>query len=482
MKVTQEKLPASQVSLTIEVPAELSGKAYEDTIKKYAKNAQVPGFRKGKVPRQVLMRQLGPEALKAASLDEVVELGLKQALKQEEIRPAGQAQVDTSEKDMFAKFNPGEPFTFTVRIDVFPEVELPEYTGLTVQAEEIKPDPERLDKLLKEQQIQAATLIPVEERAAQIGDVAIVDYSGELIPKEGAEEGEDDEIDTTGLSAEDFQLDLEEDQFIPGFIAGIVGMEPDDIKEIEVSFPEDYGMEDLAGRDVKFKITLHEIKERELPELDDEFIQTISSYETLDKLREEMEKQFAEEADNQTAEGKKTQLIKALVDATEIDLPETLIDQEASYLVNQAAMQLQQQGLDVSQFMTEEMVKNMKERSRPEAIFQVKTDLILQAIGEKEELKVDEKELKLKTKELMKQLKGQNPKKSRVESVVYEDLFRNLVIDFLTEKNTFELVPAGTLAPAEEETPAAEDVATETPEVDAAEAVVEVAAETTDGK
>ena len=147
MKVTTEKLPASQVSLTIEVPAELSGKAYEDTVKKYAKTARIPGFRQGKVPRQVLLRQLGPEALKAASLDEVVELGLKQALKQEDIRPAGQAQVATSEADMFSKFVPGEAFTFTVKLDVFPDVELPEYTGLSVKAEEEKPDPERLDKL-----------------------------------------------------------------------------------------------------------------------------------------------------------------------------------------------------------------------------------------------------------------------------------------------------------------------------------------------
>ncbi|MGD1850105.1 MAG: trigger factor [Cyanophyceae cyanobacterium] len=470
MKVTTEKLPASQVSLTIEVTAELSDKAYEDTVKKYAKTARIPGFRKGKVPRQVLLRQLGPEALKAASLDEVVELGLKQALKQEDIRPAGQAQVDTSEADMFTKFVPGETFTFTVKLDVFPEIGLPDYSGLTVKAEEIKPAPERLDTFLKEQQIQAATLIPVEDRAAQLGDVAIVDYQGELIPKEGAEEGADDEIETDGLSAEDFQLDLEEDQFIPGFIAGIVGMEPDDIKEIEVSFPEDYGMEDLAGRGVKFKITLHEIKERELPELTDEFIQTISSYDTLDALREAMEKQFIEEADNKTADNKKRELVKVLVDATEVELPETLIDQESTYLVNQAAMQLQQQVLDVNQFMTKEMVDNMKERSRPDAIFQVKSDLVIQAIGEKEELQVDEKELRVKVKELMQELKGQNPKRSRVESVIYEDMFRNLVVDFLLENNDFEMVPAGTLAPAEE---AESDEA-------ASEATVEVVAETSE--
>ncbi len=339
-----------------------------------------------------------------------------------------------------------------------------------MKGEEIKPDPERLDYILKEQQILAATLIPVEDRAAQLGDVVIVDYQGELISKEGAEEGADDEIETDGLSAEDFQLDLEEDQFIPGFIAGIVGMEPDDIKEIEVSFPEDYGMEDLAGRGVKFKITLHEIKERELPELTDEFIQTISSYDTLDALREAMEKQFIEEADNKTADNKKRELVKVLVDATEVELPETLIDQESTYLVNQAAMQLQQQGLDVNQFMTKEMVDNMKERSRPDAIFQVKSDLVIQAIGEKEELQVDEKELRVKVKELMQELKGQNPKRSRVESVIYEDMFRNLVVDFLLENNDFEMVPAGTLAPAEE---AESDEA-------ASEATVEVVAETTE--
>jgi trigger factor len=460
MKVTQEKLSASQVSLTIEVPADLSAKVYEDTITKYAKSAKFPGFRKGKVPRAMLIQQIGPAALKAASLDELVEAGVKAAIKQEKIEPAGQAQITSSEEELFAKFEPGQTLTFQVKLDVVPEIELPAYTGLTIQAERVDPDPARVDRILEQQQEASADLIPVEGRPAQLGDAVVIDYKGTLTP----EEGKTDPEDLSGLEATDFQVDLDTSKFIPGFVDGIVGMNAGDTKSIVVRFPADYGREDLQDREVTFEITLHDIKERELPELTDEFIKSISKYETLADLRADFESQYQKEADEQTEQNKEAALISALLDNADIDVPEGLIQQEVRAIVNQSMYQLQNQGIDVRKFMNDELMANMQETARPDAIRQVKTDLLLRAVGRKESIEVTEAEVKARAAELKAALSGQKVDRARLESVVYEELYRGKVMTWLTEQNSFELLEPGALTPPAEDVPAAEatvDVAAE---------------------
>lgn len=467
MKVTQEKLSASQVSLTIEVPAELSAKVYEDTLSKYAKAVKLPGFRKGKVPRAVLIQQIGPAALKAASLDELVEAGVKAAIKQEKIEPAGQAQITSSEEELFSKFEPGQTLTFAVKLDVVPDIDLPPYSGLTVQAERVDPDPSRVDRILEQQRESSADLIPVEGRPAQLGDAVVIDYKGTLTP----EEGKTDPEDLSGLEATDFQVDLDQKKFIPGFVDGIVGMNAGESKSITVRFPADYGREDLQDREVTFEITLHDIKERELPELTDEFIKSISKYETLADLRAEFESQYQQEADEQTEQNKEAALIAALIDNVDVDLPESLVQQEVRGIVNQSMYQLQSQGIDVRKFMNDELMANMQQTARPDAVRQVKTDLVLRAVGRKESIEVSDEEVQTRAKELKAALSGQKVDRARLESVVYEDLYRGKVLTWLKENNSFELLEPGSLSQEEE------SEATEAEETPAAEATVDVTAE-----
>ena len=462
MKVTQEKLSASQVSLTIEVPADLSAKVYEDTLSKYAKSATLPGFRKGKVPRAVLIQQIGPAALKAASLDELVEAGVKAAIKQEKIEPAGQAQITSSEEELFAKFEPGKTLTFEVKLDVVPDIDLPAYKGLTITSERVDPDPARVDRILEQQQQASADLIPVEGRPAQLGDAVVIDYKGTLTP----EEGKTDPEDLSGLEATDFQVDLDQSKFIPGFIDGIVGMNAGDTKSITVRFPADYGREDLQDREVTFEITLHDIKERELPELTDEFIKSISKYETLAELRADFESQYQKEAEEQTEQNKEAALISALVDATEVSLPEGLVQQEIRAIVNQSVYQLQNQGIDVRKFMNDELMANMQQTARPDAIRQVKTDLILRAVGRQESIEVGNDEVQARATELRAALSGQKIDRARLESVVYEDLYRAKVLTWLKENNTFELAEPGSLTPA----PDASEAVVETTATDVTDA------------
>ncbi|MBD2326985.1 trigger factor [Alkalinema sp. FACHB-956] len=450
MKVTQEKLPASQIGLEIEIPAEMTKKAYEATIQKFMRQANIPGFRKGKVPRQVVLQRFGAMGIKATALEDLIDTALKDALKQEKIDSLGNFQLKSDFTGLVESYEPGTPLTFKASVDVQPEVTLKQYTGLTVQAEEIKADPDRVATTLEGYQKQLATLVPVEDRGAQLGDVAVVDYHGRYTPDaEGAEE-----VDVPGGKADNFQLDMEEDRFVPGFVAGLIGMKVGETKEVEVQFPEDYFSEELQGRPAKFSMTLKELKGRELPELDDDFAKELSEdeFETIAALRENLETRYQEEADAKTKQNKETALINALLTQVEVDLPETLVERELNYMITQTAMQLQQQGMDVRKLFNEDTIAMLKERSREEAIDRLKRTLALGEVAKQQELKVDEAELNSKFKETMEALQGQDIDPDRLRSVLSEDLLKEQIIAWLEANNTVELVPEGTLESQDDET------------------------------
>jgi trigger factor len=276
MKVTQEKLPASQIGLEIEITPEMSQKAYEQVIQKFTRTANIPGFRKGKVPRQVLVQRFGSMQLKATALEELIDETLKQAIEQEKIDALGNFQLRSSFEELVSQFAPGSALTFSASVDVQPEVTLQHYTDFQLRQKKLSPMPERVEKVLQQYQEQTATLIPVEGRAAQLGDTTVVDYKGVLVSDDPEAEPEP----FPGGEAEDFQVELAEGKFIEGFIDGIVGMNPGETKDLSIPFPGDYTQETLAGRDAIFTITLKEIKEKELPPLDDDFAQEVSEFET----------------------------------------------------------------------------------------------------------------------------------------------------------------------------------------------------------
>ncbi len=258
MKVTQEKLPASQIGLEIEITPEITKQTYEQVIRNLASTTNIPGFRKGKVPRQILLQRLGTTRIKAAALEELVQDGIEKAVKQEAIQAIGQPQLRTSFEELINNYEPGKPLIFSAAVDVEPEVNLVQYTGLQAQAEEIKYDSTQVENVLNQEREGLATLIPVEGRAAQIGDVAVVDFKG-LLSKA---EGEDETAEPTpipGGEATDFQIELQEDKFIPGFVSGMVGLNPGETREISAQFPDPYVNEELAGKAAIFTVTLKRI-------------------------------------------------------------------------------------------------------------------------------------------------------------------------------------------------------------------------------
>ncbi|MDX2217219.1 MAG: trigger factor, partial [Oculatellaceae cyanobacterium bins.114] len=290
MKVTQEKLPASQIGLEIEITPEASKQAYEKTLQDFMRSMNIPGFRKGKVPRQVLIQRLGLTRIKATVIEELIDSSLKKAIEQEKIEAIGNFELRSPFEDLISQYDPGSAFTFSAAVDVSPTATLDQYQGFQLQAEEVAYDPQKVDEVLESYRNRMATLVPVENRVAQRGDVAVVDFTGRL--SQPTEEGSDE---IQGGSATDFEIELVEGKFIEGFIDGIIGMTSGETKEVSVNFPEGYPQADLAGKPAVFSITLKDLKEKELPELDDDFAQEISEFETLQELRDSLESRFKKE-------------------------------------------------------------------------------------------------------------------------------------------------------------------------------------------
>jgi trigger factor len=447
MKVTQEKLPASQIGLEIEITPEMSQQAYEKTLQEFTRYANIPGFRKGKVPRQVLIQKFGATRIKATVVEDLIQSGLQKALEQEEIAAIGQPELKSSFEELVEQFKPGAELTFSAAVDVAPEVTLDQYTGLEVKAEETKYDPQRVEQVLEDYRKRSATLVPVEDRPAQQGDLATVDFAGRLTGE--LAEGESAEI--PGGSAQDFEIELTEGRFIPGFVDGIIGMQPGETKEVTVSFPADYPQADLAGKPAAFTITVKELKQRELPDLDDDFAQEVSEFETLAELQESLESRFQKEAEQKTRQSKEEALLDELEQYLEADLPETMIRREVDYSITQTAMQLGQQGMDIKKTFTKEIVGMLREQARPEALKRLRRTLVLGEVAKRESLEVDDAAIQTKVDELLAEYQGQDIDVNRLREVVAEDLLREKIVDWLEENNTVELVPEGSLKPAETE-------------------------------
>ncbi len=447
MKVTQEKLPASQIGLEIEVPSEKSKQAYEQVIKQFAREINIPGFRKGKVPRQVLLQRIGHARLKATALENLINESLQKALEQEKIAAIGSFELAIEFDELLSKYDPEQPLTFTAKVDVEPEIKLAQYTGLELKAEEANYDEAQVDEVLQKYRSDKAALIPVEGRPAQLGDMALVDFSGKFAD---APEGETP-VEIPGGEAQDFQVELSENQFVPGFIQGMIGMNSGETREVSVQFPDEYSSEELAGKPAVFTITLKELKEKELPELDDDFAQEVSEFETLAELRESLETRFKGDQERKITANKEKAILEALVQLVEVEIPGTMLDREVDFLLNQQATQLKNYGIDINQLFTEDNMGPMRERLRPEATDKIKQSLALAEIAKLESLSVEQAEILAEVAKVRQQFPKGNFDPERLLEFVREDLLKQKTLTWLEEKGTIELVPEGSLTPAVDE-------------------------------
>jgi len=443
MKVTQEKLPASQIGLEIEIPSEISKQTYEKVVQTLARTANIPGFRKGKVPRQILMQRLGTERIKATTLEEILQTSLDAALKQEKVQAIGNYQVQPSFEELLKNYKPDQALTFKVAVDVPPTIVLPEYRNLSIKAEEIVYQEEQLEQFFLEKQSERATLIPIEDRPAQLNDTVIVDYQAYKLNSNGEKEETIEEL--KGL---DSKVELIEGKLLSGMVEGIIGMKPEEVKDVTISFPGDYPRQELAGSQVIFTFSLKEIKTKELPELDDEFAQEISEYKTIEELKNVLREDFQKQAQENTRANIHQAIVEELGRITEIELPETYIEQEIKTILTQTAMQMEQYGLNVSTLFSEENIPRMRENARPEAIKKLKERLILEKIAETENIEVDPVTLIERIQEVKKELAGKPVDDQRLVAFLKEELRTTKTLDWLQESVQTELLPSGTEQPA----------------------------------
>ena len=435
LRVSTSPRPGSRLAVEVAVPGGRCSASYDAALDKLSRSIKLPGFRKGKVPRPVLLQQIGPLRIRATALEELVDSCFQDAVRQEKIEAIGRPELQEGFEAVLERFEPGSELTFTLELDVEPTPTLRSTRGLVAEAVSVSFDPARVDEQLEDARKRLATLVPVEDRAAASGDVAEVSFSGTY-----SDTGEAIE----GGSSEGMSVELEEGRMIPGFVEGILGMKPGESRSVACTFPESYPNEEAAGRKAEFAITLIELKTRELPALDDAFAQQASDKQTMAELRSELENRLREDAERRHRANRQDALLEALVEQLEVELPETLIQDEIRALIEQTAGQIAQQGLDVRKLFTPDLIRSLRDTSRPEAEQRLRRNLALRALAAAESITVTDDEIETKVRELRRGLsESANIDPQRLRAAVAEDLLRDKLLEWLEANSTItEKAPA----------------------------------------
>jgi trigger factor len=428
LKVSTESRPSSRLAVTVTVSGERCTASYEEAIKSLSRSINLPGFRKGKVPRSVLVQQLGGVRIKATALEKLIDNAWRDAIKQESLEPISQPDLSSGFDGLLESFNPGDELTFTLEADVAPTPKLKSTKGLKAEYEAVAYDPSRVDSMIDDSRKQLATVVPVEGRAAQKGDIAVLGFNGTY---------SDDGSEIEGGSADSMDVDLDNGRMIPGFIEGVIGMNVGENKSVDCQFPEDYPKDDARGRKATFAIELKDLKTRELPELDDAFAKQASEKDTMADLRKDLEQRLKDDAERRQTSNRHDGLVKALVDQLEVDLPEALIQQESRNLVEQTAAQFAQQGMDVKSLFTPDLIRNLMQNSRPEAEERLRRSFALTALAEAEDIKLDDSAIDTKLDEVKKDLSADaKVDPERLRQAVMDDLMQEQLMSWLETNST----------------------------------------------
>lgn len=370
-----EKLEHNMVKITVTVPAADFDKARTQAYNRQKKSIALPGFRKGHAPQQLIEKMYGPEVFYEDAANICINNTYNDEAQSTKLEFVSRPTFDVTQMEK------GKDFIYTAEVAVRPEVKLGEYKGIEVKKQEIKVTDEDVDKEVKKEQEKNSRLVDVTDRPVEDGDTVVLDYAGYV---------GDDQFE--GGTAENQTLVIGSNTFIPGFEEQLVGAKIDEEKDVNVTFPEKYHAKDLAGKEAVFKCTVHKIQKKELPEINDEFAQDVSEFDTLDEYKEDVRKKLTKQKEDAAKTEKENQAVDKLIEASEMDIPDAMVEAQTDQSFQEFAQNLRSQGIPMDMYLqyqgTDE--KKLKEDMKPGALKQIQTRLVLEAVAKAENIEISD--------------------------------------------------------------------------------------------
>ncbi len=378
MSVQVEKLEKNMAKLTVEGPAEEVEKAIQNVYLKSRKSINIPGFRKGKAPRQLIEKMYGKEIFYNDAMDALLPRAYSDAVSE-----CGEEIVSYPLIDV-TQFESGKPFIFTAEVALKPPVTLGEYKGIEVEKASLDVTDEEIDAKIEKERDENSRMISVEDRAVESGDIVTLDFEG-FVDGEAFEGGK----------GENYELTIGSGMFIPGFEDQLIGAKPEEDLDVNVTFPEEYGAKELAGKAAVFKCKVHGIKVKELPEVDDEFAQEVSEFDTLEEYKADIRANILKEKETKARSEKEDAVIAKIIENAEMEIPDAMVDYQTQQMMDDFGRRMQSQGLSLEQYfqytgMTEEQYK---EQAKPSALKNIQSRLVLEAVAETEQIEVSEEDM-----------------------------------------------------------------------------------------
>ena len=375
MSVQVENLEKNMAKLTIEVSEDKLEEALQKAYLKQKNKISLPGFRKGKVPRNMIEKMYGPEIFFEDAANMLIQENYGAAVGESGADIVSRPSIDVTQIEK------GKPFIFTAEVAVRPEVKLGKYMGVTVTKIDTTVTDEEVDEAVEKERDNNARTITVEDRAIENGDTAVIDFEGFV-----------DGVPFEGGKGENHSLEIGSHSFIDTFEDQLIGKNTGDEVEVNVTFPEEYHAADLAGKPAMFKVKIHEIKAKELPELDDEFAQDVSEFDTLAEYKENLKKNIAERKEAEARRTKEDEAIRKIVEKSSMEIPDAMIDTQVESMIEEFAQRIAQQGLSFEQYMqfSGMTMDKMKDQVRPEAISRIESSLVLEQIAKDENIEISD--------------------------------------------------------------------------------------------
>ncbi|WP_315121414.1 trigger factor [uncultured Clostridium sp.] len=417
MKATMEKIEKNIVKLEITVESEKFNEAMKKAYAKNAKSFNIPGFRKGKAPMNIIKRQYGEGVFYEDAINICCDDTYPEALKEHDIKPVDYPAIE------IVQIGEGKDFIYTANVTVVPEVELGEYKGLEVKKNSYPANEEEVLNSLKDMQEKNARIATKEEGEVEKGNIAVIDFKGFV-----------DEVAFEGGEGSDYSLEIGSGTFIGNFEEQLVGLKVGEEKEVNVNFPEEYGREDLNGKPATFKVKIKEIKVKELPELDDEFAKEVSEFDTIDELKADMKKKMEEEGNARAKREFEEAVIDLACENAKIEIPEVMVNNEIDNMLKDLEMRLKYQGLDLQTYYqyTNSSEEKVREYMNDAAVKRVKTELVLGEIAKAEKVEATEEEMMDRAQEMAKQY-GDKEVENTAKLIM--DAQKNLLkLDVINEK------------------------------------------------